>query len=222
MSEPTFEEAQKELEAIVERLERGDAGRRRADEALGARRGALQDLRREARGSAGQDRGARSHWRHERRVRLGSAPMAAPMELLKRVPLFQGLDGKQHRDGFPELHRAHLQGRLGDHERRHRRGRILRDRGRRGRRHGRWRRAAQARLRRLLRRDRADRRRTAHGDDRGEDGREGARAHALAVPPARRGERLDRVAAARRDGAAPARDRRPARPLHASPDGDAR
>jgi exodeoxyribonuclease VII small subunit len=26
MSEPTFEEAQKELESIVERLERGDAG----------------------------------------------------------------------------------------------------------------------------------------------------------------------------------------------------
>ena len=26
MSEPTFEEAQRELEAIVERLERGDAG----------------------------------------------------------------------------------------------------------------------------------------------------------------------------------------------------
>lgn len=26
MSEPTFEEAQKELDAIVERLERGDAG----------------------------------------------------------------------------------------------------------------------------------------------------------------------------------------------------
>ena len=26
MAEPTFEEAQKELEAIVERLERGDAG----------------------------------------------------------------------------------------------------------------------------------------------------------------------------------------------------
>ena len=58
MSEPTFEEAQRELESIVERLERGDAGVDELDRPLGARRGAVPHLRREARRRARQDRRA--------------------------------------------------------------------------------------------------------------------------------------------------------------------
>ena len=55
-------------------------------------------------------------------------------------------------------------------------------------------RSAHARARRLLRRDRADRRRPPDRDDHGDDRRQELRPHVVAVPAARRGERLDRLA----------------------------
>ena len=61
--------------------------------------------------------------------------------------------------------------------------------------------------RRLLRRGRADRRWAPDRDDHGDQRRQELRADALAVPPARRGERVDRLAAARGDGRARARAR---------------
>ena len=59
LTELSFEDAQRELEQIVERLEQGKVLTRRGDRALGARRGAVQPLRRQARLRAGQDRRAR-------------------------------------------------------------------------------------------------------------------------------------------------------------------
>ncbi len=60
-SEPrlSFEEARLELERIVAELESGKAEPRGGARALGARRGALPALRRQARRGAGQDRGSR-------------------------------------------------------------------------------------------------------------------------------------------------------------------
>ncbi len=69
VTEPTFEEAQRELEQIVERLERGDVGLDELTDALGARRGALPPLRGAALARPGPDRGARRDVRRTPRPR---------------------------------------------------------------------------------------------------------------------------------------------------------
>ena len=85
LAEPTFEEAQQELEAIVDAPRARRRRRRRADEALGARRGALPHLRDEARGRAGEDRGATcARGAHD------LAPRRAPPDLQPHSPRIAG------------------------------------------------------------------------------------------------------------------------------------
>ena len=95
----TFEEAQRELEQIVQQLETGQADLDERDQALGTRRGALPPLRR----TSWTRRRARSRnwpagWRLcARRNVLRIRPMADrnSTQLLKQVPLFSDLDNKE-------------------------------------------------------------------------------------------------------------------------------
>ena len=58
LTEASFEELERELEQIVDATRAGQGLARRGDRALGARRGALQAVRRQARLGAREDRGA--------------------------------------------------------------------------------------------------------------------------------------------------------------------
>ena len=131
--------------------------------------------------------------------------MSAPVELIKNVPLFHGLNDKQLKalsNNFTE--RSFREGQELTAEGTGGAGFFVIESG-----------AARvtvdgedrshARPRRLLRRDRADRRRSADGDDHRDERRQELRPHFLAVPTVGRGERIDCLAAPRGDGEADSR-----------------
>ena len=178
MTEPTFESAQRELEVIVERLERGDAS---LDEAIALwqrGRGAVPLLPRQARRRRRRDRG----------VGQASGSRGAPVRLESRACLRQSNRSStspllRSRPARAPVARVVVQGTdlrcridrcRGGIRRRglfhHRRGRRHRDRRRRQR-------AGEARPRPVLRRAGADRRGHPDGDDHGRHRAPVLRAH---------------------------------------------
>ena len=133
--------------------------------------------------------------------------MSAPVELIKNVPLFHGLNDKQLKalaNNFTE--RSFREGQELTAEGTGGAGFFVIESGEarvtvdgQDRAHA-WRRG-------LLRRDRADRRRAPDRDHHRDERRQELRPDVVAVPAARRGERLDRLAAARGDGQAHPRAR---------------
>ena len=115
----TYEEAEKELTQIVERLERGDAS---LDEALKLwERG--EELYRfcvaPARRRRGEDRGAGEASRRGAPGRISSRAMAVPLDLLRKIDLFEEMSGQGARAARQVVPREPLRGRRDDRRRGH-------------------------------------------------------------------------------------------------------